>query len=332
MKIHNVTSQSTDERNKLPGFVDYLKQRQKSAYGRFGSRGLFIISYIQSSKQGDCLECRITLDFSDLPNCHLQPLQNSSSQPVVAHPPSSATRTAGGGKKTGLLGKLVSGAQRTQQCVVAAANLHHKSASSSESRLPTGSAVLSTADVNQPAASSSRTAQQVLAEFRETMQQRMLDFELAAEESTKVELSLPKYTVGLDLDNKAGVTMDVLKYMVYEAAEETNEEWIAFKEPSEFMDECFITIYKEGAAPPAVLDEVNKAELPDEVRGQERALAQERQRQLERQRLQQQRMTMEQAHKRHVSEEADELEILNTQKRDRRTIEDYEREKRSATE
>ena len=29
-----VTVESTDGRNKLPGFVQYLKQRQKSAYGR----------------------------------------------------------------------------------------------------------------------------------------------------------------------------------------------------------------------------------------------------------------------------------------------------------
>ena len=94
------------------------------------------------------------------------------------------------------------------------------------------------------------------------------------------------------------------------------------------MDECVITVYKEGAAPSDVLEEINRAELPDEVRGQERALAQERQKQLERQHILQQKQTQENAHKRQVYEEADELEALNTQKRDRRTIEDYEREKR----
>jgi hypothetical protein len=31
-----LTMESTDGHNKLPGFVGYLKERQKSAYGRFG--------------------------------------------------------------------------------------------------------------------------------------------------------------------------------------------------------------------------------------------------------------------------------------------------------
>ena len=56
---------------------------------------------------------------------------------------------------------------------------------------------------------------------------------------------------------------------------------MAIKEPSEFMDEFVIAVYKEGAAPPEVLEELNKGELPDEVRGQQQAIQQERQRQVD---------------------------------------------------
>ena len=71
--------------------------------------------------------------------------------------------------------------------------------------------------------------------------------------------------------------MEILKYIVYEQAEEVNDEWIAHKEPSEFMDEATIAIYKEGEAPPEVLEDMNKADLPDEIKGQQRAIQQEQQ-------------------------------------------------------
>jgi type IV secretory pathway VirB10-like protein len=140
------------------------------------------------------------------------------------------------------------------------------------------------------------------------------------------------------------VTMEVMKYIVYEQAEEVNEEWIAHKEPSEFMDEVVIVIYKEGEAPPEVLEDVNKAELPDEIRGQQQALQQQRQKA---EQIRAQRLRMEQtklANMQHnkmttnnsggdgddnqdaQDDEEEDFAALNTQKRDRRTIEDFERE------
>ncbi|GKY98360.1 hypothetical protein MPSEU_000793600 [Mayamaea pseudoterrestris] len=328
-KLQAMSVKSTDGRNKLPGFVGYLKQRQKSAYGRFPTRGVLIVSYIQSSKETDRMDCTITMDFADLPNCELKPMPAAAQQQqqAAAIRPSLATATVG--KKTGLLGKLVSGAQRTQQSMLATAKSNVQpipTASINDNQVTNSDTAIAASNASEAL---TRTAQQVLAEFRESMQQRMLDFELAPDECTRIELSLPEYIAGLNDDEKPRVTMDVLKYMVYEAAEEVDEEWIAYKEPSEFMDECVITVYKEGAAPPEVLEETNRAELPEEVRGQERAIAQERQRQLERQQMQQQKFTQNQAHKQHISDEADELEALNTHKRDRRTIEDYERERRA---
>jgi hypothetical protein len=347
--VQTISIRSTDGRHKLPGFVSFLKQRQKSAFGRFPARGLLVVSYIQSSSNGDPdrMDCRITLDFADLPNCALKPMTASaaSTQQLTAVNAATTTRirpsvasstTAGpavnstSSKKTGLLGKLVIGAQRTQQSMMATAkpnindNLHPTDSTS------TAASVLSSSNEDTTATTDAiirSTAQQVLADFRETMQQKMLDFELSADETMSVELSLPTYTCNLAHDDKARVTMDILKYMVYEAAEEINDQWIAHKEPTEFLDECRIAVYKEGCAPAEVLEDVNQAELPDEVRGQERAMAMERQKQLERQHLAQQKMAQEHAHKEQTTFDED-FEALNTQKRDRRTIADYEREKK----
>ena len=120
--------------------------------------------------------------------------------------------------------------------------------------------------------------------------------------------------------------MEILKYMVYEAAEEVNEEWVAHKEPSEFMDEVVIAVYKEGAAPPEVLEEINKGEMPDEVRGQQRAVQEERARQMNQAEQKKARELELQAH--NYGFEGGDAAALNQNKRDRRTIEDYEREKK----
>lgn len=311
-----------------------------------------MVSYVQGKQQSSSsssemtsIECRVTMDFANVPNCSLQPLaiakpqtQSQQQQPSL----SSSSSSLPPAKKTGLLGKLVSGAQRTQQTIRATAK---PAAASSTSSNPNNESLSPGSTDNQQQASSSssssapqqlRTAQQVLTDFREQMQQKMLDFELASHQDTmQLPIVLAHYTNNLlvsseDNDNfRNSITMDVLKYMVYEAAEEVNDEWVVFKEPSEFMDECVFSIYKEGAAPPEVLEDINKAELPEEVRGQERALAAERQKQVERQQLHEQKLAQQQAHRQQLEEEEDDLEVLNTQKRDRRTIADYEREKRS---
>lgn len=117
--------------------------------------------------------------------------------------------------------------------------------------------------------------------------------------------------------------MEVLKYIVYEAAEEVNEEWIAHKEPSEFMDEVVISIYKEGEAPPDVIEDINKAELPDEILGQQRALQQQQQR------LNETRANKDIQEKQRLAlaqESGDDFAQLNTKKRDRRTIEEIQAE------
>jgi hypothetical protein len=93
---------------------------------------------------------------------------------------------------------------------------------------------------------------------------------MADDEVLRVPIAVNEQLKWLATDEeKAGITINVIKYVVCEAAEEVNEEWATRKEPSEFMDEVVIAVFKEGAAPPDVLKEFNKGELPDEIRGQQ---------------------------------------------------------------
>lgn len=86
------------------------------------------------------------------------------------------------------------------------------------------------------------TSGQILTDFRHEMEQLMLDFDIAPEVSIKIPVKLADHTKRVQESDKGRVTMEVLKYIVYEQAEEVNEEWIAHKEPSEFMDEVTVAI------------------------------------------------------------------------------------------
>jgi len=266
-----------------------------------------------------------------------------------APPASAATKKKGGG----LLGALVGAQQRTnkhmeetrkaKQAAVAAAASAAEGASG-EGAAPTppadstgsgaadGAAASAEVALSALPATALRTSQQVFSEFREVMHTKMLDFDVDEnQEKMEIVVSLSDHTAGLSLEDKSKVTMDVLKYMVYEAAEEVNEEWVAYKEPSEFMDEAVFTIYKEGAAPDDVLEEMNMGELPEEVRAEQRAMAQERARAAQQAESRQQKQVQQEAHKAFDEDDEEDLEALNTNKRDRRTIEDYERERREAS-
>jgi len=327
LALTSVRVQSTDQRgHKLDGFVKYLADRQKSAYGRFAipssnhRTGICIVSYIQK-KESNRMDCRISLDLTQIPNCTLSVLvkknttkPQSSTNTAVTKPPvavNSRPRKAGG-----LLGKLVGAQQRTNQHVQVA--IQKPVTSGGRTSASTNNNDTSTANIP-----TLRTSQQVLSEFRNEMEQKMLNFDISPEETMTLSVTLAEHTTGLSIEDKAKVTMEILKYMVYEAAEEVNDEWIAYKEPSEFMDEATFTIYKEGAAPPEVLEEINKGELPEEMRAEQRAIATERQRQVQQAESRNQRQVMQQAH----NEYDDDMEVLNQNKRDRRTIEDYQREK-----
>ena len=74
---------SVDGRNKFIGFIDYLKQRQKSVYGRIqNTQFLIVISYIQPNHHNKLnpneIECRISTDMTSIPNCTLTPLSTKN--------------------------------------------------------------------------------------------------------------------------------------------------------------------------------------------------------------------------------------------------------------
>uniref|UniRef100_A0A7S3P6Y8 Uncharacterized protein n=1 Tax=Amphora coffeiformis TaxID=265554 RepID=A0A7S3P6Y8_9STRA len=314
--------ESRDGKKKLPGFNKYLKDRQKCAYGRFllgGTTGIWVVSYVQKpTGHEDRMESRICLDLTKIPGCTLSAAPPKATR---APPPPTAATAAGAPVRkrsgAGLLGKLV-GAQKKTNSHVAVAKAPRPVAVAPEATTTGGIPV------------EQKTAVNVLAEFRNEMEQKMMDFDISAESEFKVPLSLSKYTAGLSEADLPKVTMEILKYMVYEAAEEVNEEWISHKEPSEFMDEVTIVVYKEGCAPPEVLEEMNKAELPEEAKAQQRALQNERQRQIsaaERKRDQELELG---AHSAFADDEDDGVAALNANKRDRRTLEDYEREKKKS--
>lgn len=312
-----VTPATPKAKEKLSGFLKYLKERQKCAYGRFSPTAVLVVSYIQSANK---ITCKFTLDATQIPNCMIVKKKNqengksaaavaqSRTKPAQQRPQQSQSAAAPSSsrKKSGILGNLLGAQQRTE---------HHMDVTYVKKPKPQ-------ADASTTASSSSdlTTAQQVLQKFRQDMEQKMLDFDLEPDNQIQVKISLAEVTKDMPAGpEKTKVTMDVLKYIVYEQAEEVNEEWVGVKEPSEFMDEITISVYKE--APPEVLEEVNKAELPEEMRGQQRFIQEERQKAVARQEAlaEQERLAL-------ATAEDEDLATLNVNKRDRRSIEEIQRE------
>jgi len=374
--------ESVDGRKKLPGFIKFLRERQKSCYGRVGNDHIWVISCKQMSSS--TVNCRMA-SLVNIPQCPLKPKTEttssgntgtptsqqgtSSSKPQTKPGLTAATTTttkattksngtstganATKPKRSGLLGNLVGAQNRTNTQMEIAATVNpknkHKSippTTAHDDQETSSDQDGTTTMTDNPIGSTTttmsttgtKTAGQVLAEFREEMEQKMLDFDLSTDPCMKIKIDLVgKLRSMIEEEQQTGkVTMEILKYIIYEQAEEVNEEWIAYREPSEFMDEVVIAIYKEGEAPPDVIEDMNKGELPDEVRGQQRAIQEQMQKaeQLKAQkiRMEQTRLALLMKQKQQQETEADDddgdddFAALNTQKRDRRTIEDYERE------
>lgn len=359
-KWTSVRLKSVDGRNKLPGFVDYLGQRKKNAFGacrhlQTKQKYAIVVPHKQASST------QISVRFapiSTIPDCPIKDSSSASTSstkqqekkqspaPEAAVPssqpkPKSTATTTRKKKGFGLLGNLVAGQQRTNVHLQSAAVT--KKASTTSSAPPPQQQEQSQAEVSSHQQQSSvngnastevsnelKPAGKVLMEFRDEMEQKMLDFDIAPDVCLKVEIDVAGKVKQTIEEEQSRMTLDALKFIVYEAAEEVNEEWVAYREPSEFLDEVTIAIYKEGEAPPEVLEDMNSAELPDEVRGQQRAIQQERQRQEQLKAAKQDKSIQKEALK-HVEEE-DDFAALNQNKRDRRTLEEYEMAKRQRTE
>jgi hypothetical protein len=88
----------------------------------------------------------------------------------------------------------------------------------------------------------------------------MLDFDVAEDDEVlKVPIRLSEHTAFLSEQDRTKVTMYDLKWIVHEEAENTNTERIAHMEPAESTaDEAVIALHKEGAAPAAFSDEMER--------------------------------------------------------------------------
>lgn len=301
----------TKSQQKLDGFLKYLKERQKCAYGRFSPTAVVAFSYIQSSNNNNTTMLRFTHDATQIPNCSIvkrNPTQSLvQSQPLVQQPQKSTTTTTTSAtagtttqKRAGMLGNLLGAQKRTDE---------HMNVTIQKKR-----SMEQNANDN---VSSQKTAQQVLQDFRHAMEQKMLDFDLDEDVNClKVRIELAKICACLQGEEKTRITMDVLKYIVYEQAEEVNEEWVAAKEPSEFMDDVVIAVYKE--APPEILDQVNQVEVTEEVKGASRAISEARRKIAVRNDYKLQHQAVE--------AQDEDLATLNVNKRDRRTIEEIQRD------
>jgi len=380
---------SVDGRNKLPGFVNYLRERKKTCFGRFlmdgngniGDDGngndndndndnndivdnhgnpatfVWIISHKQTSSSR--LSCRVA-PIHSIPNCNLRPKSTPNAAAAAAAAPSALPpgrnrtetnkSTAGGSSKPpkrkgfGLLGNLVGAQRRTNHQVVKASKASGTKAqpSAAEPQAQAGTKTKTKTDpsAEHPAAgddvSDANDASpllgsgEVLKDFRHEMEQKMLDFDISDEVSMKVFVRLADHTKKVREEDKGRITMEILKYIVYEQAEEVNEEWIAHKEPGEFTDEITVAIYKDAeSAPPEVIEEMNQAEIPEEMKAQQKMIEQKRrQEETNARRIQEvlQRQALRKMAESSGGGGGQGLSVLNKEKRDLRTIEEIQQD------
>jgi hypothetical protein len=360
-KWSSLQIKSVDGRNKLPGFVKYLRERQKTCFGRFvmnantadNKRSLTTFVWVISHKQTSSsqLSCRVA-PIHSIPKCPLRPKSStivptpiSGRKPgvaVKAPAPAAATQSSTNKPKKkgfGLLGNLVGAQRRTNHQVVTAStpagNTQRltKSAASGDNKNANQLEEVARNDNIPNESLPLVTSGQILTDFRHEMEQLMLDFDIAPEVSIKIPVKLADHTKRVQESDKGRVTMEVLKYIVYEQAEEVNEEWIAHKEPSEFMDEVTVAIYKDAeSAPPEVLEEMNQAEIPEEMKAQQNR-AEQKMRQQEANALRIQEALQRQALRKMATGGDDQggagaggLSVLNTAKRDLRSIEEIQQD------
>lgn len=352
---------SVDGRGKLPGFLKYLRERKKVPFGRFEStdassasgKGVIMVPFDQptpppgilgdgsDASVDDLIYCTYVLDEGKIGRGYRQPgpppgtahaqqqqkqveqqqslkRQHRKTTPV-AQVPSPKQPVKSSRATSGMLGNLLGATRKTNtklDTLPTRKTPPSASATGSAGGSGSGSTVLSGSGA-------------AVVKFRQDVEQKLLDFKQDfALTCLKVPVSLGDVTRDLPLDQKQSVTMDVLKYVVYEQAEEVGEDkWIASREPSEFMDECVVAVYKEGHAPESVLEDLNKGELPDEIVQQQRAMRQARVKEVARKETKEDELRR----KATVGSGAPDggAWTLNVEKRDRRTIEEIQKEMES---
>jgi hypothetical protein len=327
---------STDGRNRLPGFLKYLRDRKKAAVAKFEptdvthqeGRAVLVVPFDQPAidtvpdgvDKNQLLFVMYLRDENLLKtndaNGQQQSQQKQSKQsastsqkiqpqqkPVQKKAPIKPIQI--NKKGTGLLGSLLVSKQRTE---------NHLSIVRGPTRTdPTDFS------------SSLTGAAAVISNFRSKISTSLETFASNPSiHTTQITISLSSLVKEVPLSERDKVTMDILKYVVYEQVEEINDKWIAAKEPGGFMDECCINIYKEGYCPKEVLEDLNRGELPEEVRGQAKYLAEAKSKKKDN-KTKKEEEVMKQQNEGNVT-------VLNTNKRDRRTLEQIQRDLETETE
>ena len=316
---------------KIHGFMKYLNERKKSVSGNCvllsksdddvdnddpsnKAKGLFVIPFdqeIKSDVEYISFRCKVLADASILkkmsapakrkiiPTSNPQPSKKKVTQKSSKYQPI---------KSSGLMGKLLGASSRTGIALATVPKISKQSQSSN--------------------ANNNNSKAEILNKFREHVEEILKIFHSNFSLSVcKVHVSIGSVLRRCNVDKMnapPGLSMEILKYVVYESVDEIGQDkWIAYKEPSEFTDECNIAVYKEGKAPPEVLEEINKGELPEEVKAAQRAIRATAEREVARREGKKDAEALGNAVESLANED---LSTLNTIKRDRRTIEEIQKE------
>jgi len=223
-------------------------------------------------------------------------------------------RTTGKSKSNGFLGNLLVAHRKTEQ--------HLASVPKSSIMKTTTTSMDNTHD-----GTTTVTTGSIIAKFRHDMEQKLLDFQQNTTcNEIKIPISINEITKDLtNNEQKLTMTMDIFKYIVYEQAEEIGQDkWVAAKEPGEFTDETIVAVYKEGHAPASVLEDLMNGDLPDEIRGQQRAIREAQMKVKAKKEGKDDLLRQQKAIRNSVS--SNKMTQLNTQKRDRRTIAEIQRD------
>lgn len=337
---------STDGRNRLPGFVKYLQGRKKAAVAKFESaeasssggpgRGILVVPYDPPPIPAEELpegvdksqvifvkylrDERILKKGKDnsqqqqqqqqlqkvqqKKQMHQQMMQRKKAQQPHIQQKLPPPQNIASGKKGGLLGNLLGAQRRTEN------HLHIVRSNKTSSDVAF--------DPNTGAAG-------CINAFRNKISAELEKFK--SDPTTfihKISIELPALVKTIPVDERDRVTMDVFKFTIYEQVEEVGmDRWVAAKEPSEFMDECVITVYKEGHCPPEVLEDLNRGELPDEIKGQAKHAAEAQSKAIQKKGKMQDEKMMKQSI---AGGGNNNVVVLNTNKRDRRTVDQIQRD------
>lgn len=377
---------SIDGRNRLAGFMAYLRERKKAAVARLPSEtqhdddgAVLVVPYdpppiptevlmnvkdgnqllfvkylkdasilLQKSRERKCSSStnigqsngpkKVQLQQSKAPHHKMNMIQlQQQKQTNNQHParpqagqstqhnqtlPSTATTMVSVGKTTkggGLLGNLLGAKRKTETALDMVRTTTKKSGTTDE--------VTTTTTFLDPS-----SAAGCINTFRTRI---MADLTIFKSQSTVHIMKIPIVlsTVIKPItshDEREMITMDVLRFTIYEQVEEVGEDtWIAVKEPTDFIDECIIVVYKAGYCPPEIVMEMNKGELPNEIRGAVQYMAQVETKAMERKGKKLQEAVLKNSGKMKDQQQQqfdDNVVILNTNKRDRRTLEQIQKD------